>query len=135
MCRPVRSHSLGIGVGTGGARGAPPPPPPQCWSYRRYFNCENVFFSHIPAIFATIFFGSSTNFSFKNFYYALHTLKTGMCTHMYTCICHRKKFGPPNIKYLLLHCWECDTLISLPSHSHTPKRSFCNIYHAHSAIA
>ena len=26
--------------------------------------------------------------------------------------------------------WECDTLISLPSHSHTLKRSFCNISHS-----
>ena len=33
-------------------------------------------------------------------YYALHTIKTGMCTHMYTCICHRKKnSAPPNIKH------------------------------------
>ena len=26
--------------------------------------------------------------------------------------------------------WECDTLISLPSHSHTRKWSFCNISHS-----
>ena len=32
---------------------------------------------------------------------------------------------------LLSHThWECDTLISLPSHSHTPKSSFYNISHS-----
>ena len=65
-----------IGVGTGGARGGPAPPiyksggawPPQCWSYQRYFNCENGFYYPHSSHFATIFGGSSTNFNFKNFY-------------------------------------------------------------------
>ena len=87
-----------LGVGTRGARGArppniklyksgaPPAPPPQCWSYQRYFNCENGFFLiHIPAKFCNICLGSST----KNLYiYILcfTRIKKCMCTPyiMYT---------------------------------------------------
>ena len=98
-----------IGVGTRGARGGPAPPiyksggarPPQCWSYQRYFNCENGFFGPHSSHFCNNFLGSSTNFNFKNFY---TRKKTGMCTCMYTCICNWKNSAPPISSIFLLHC-------------------------------
>ena len=92
-----------IGVGTRGARGAPAPPiyksggggPPQCWSYRRCFNCENVFLSTFQP-FLQHFLGSNTNFNFKNFYMCFtHIKKTGMCTHMYIHVYVTEKIRPP----------------------------------------
>ena len=70
-----------IGVGTGGARGARPP---QCWSYQRYFNCENRLFYPYSSHFCNNFWGLKHKFQIQKFLlHALHTLKTGMCTHNY----------------------------------------------------
>ena len=82
-----RSRNWGGGGGGGGVRGARPP---QCWSYRRYFNCENGFFIHIPA---NYFLGSNTNFNFKNFYMCF-THKKQACAR----ICHRKNSPPPQYR-------------------------------------
>ena len=113
MCLGSTKVSPHIGVGTGGARGgpAPPiyksggsrPPPPQCWSYQRYFNCENGLFYPHSSHFCNNFGGLKHKFQLQKFLlHALHTLKTGMCTHNYYVHMYMspKKFGPPNIKHL-----------------------------------
>ena len=55
------------------------------------------FFIHIPAIIATIFLGSNTNFNFKIFYMCFTRIKNRhvhtLCIHVYVT----EKLGPPNI--------------------------------------
>ena len=98
---------LHTGVGTiHGGQGGPnnyinqgrpnhPPPPTNVGAIKGTLTVKMDDLIHILAIFATICFGSSTIFNFKNFYCFTHITNRYVHTLCIHVLCHRKKSPPP----------------------------------------